>query len=99
MFTKYCVFVHTVFIFEIIIINRTREGKPETEKGKTMQVKTFTITNSFNQKERREAQVVLSIDEVPVGFGKVGTTGDYNIYSERSARDIQFAKMFFAVKR
>lgn len=35
MFTKYIIFVHTVFTFEIIIINRTREGKPETGKAKT----------------------------------------------------------------
>ena len=60
-----------------------------------MQIKSFTITNEFNQKELREARVVKSLREIPVGLGKVGRVGDYDIW----AKNLIFSKEYFAIKR
>ena len=64
-----------------------------------MQVTTITITNTFGQKERREARVVRSTRDLPIGLGKVGTANGYNIWADRSLSKIEYAKQIFAIKR
>lgn len=62
-----------------------------------MQIVTFSITNGFGQKERREAAVV-KLEELPVGFGKVGTVNGFSVYADRGASHMEYARRFFAVK-
>ena len=63
-----------------------------------MQTVTFTITNCFGQKERRVATVV-KLEDVPVGFGKVGKVNGLSILADRGASKIEYATRFFAVKK
>lgn len=60
-----------------------------------MQVKTFTVINEFNQKERREARVVKSLRDIPVGFGKVGSVSGFDIW----ATNLLFSKEYYAIKK
>lgn len=64
-----------------------------------MQVTTITIRNSFDQKERREARVVRSARELPVGLGKVGEANGYYIFADRSAKELEYAKSIYALKK
>lgn len=64
-----------------------------------MQVLTFTIKNTFGQKERREAKVVRSARELPVGLGKVGEVSGHLIFAERSLKDIEYANLIYAIKK
>ena len=66
--------------------------------GNAMQVTTFTITNTFGQKERREARVVRSVHDIPAGLGKVGTANGYSIWADRSLKMIEYAKRIYATK-
>ena len=64
-----------------------------------MQVLTFTIKNTFGQKERREARVVRSASEMPLGLGKVGEVSGHLIFAERSLSKIEYAKKIYAIKK
>lgn len=64
-----------------------------------MQVLTFTINNSFGQKERREAKVVHSARYLPIGLGKVGEANGHFIFADRSAKYIEYAKSIYAIKK
>lgn len=64
-----------------------------------MQVLTLTIKNTFGQKERREAKVVRSAKELPIGLGKVGEVGGHIIFADRSARYLEYAKTIYAIKK
>ena len=64
-----------------------------------MQVLTITIQNGFGQKERREARVVRSARDLPVGLGKVGEAGGHLIFAERSLSKIEYAKRIYAIKK
>ena len=63
-----------------------------------MQVTTITITNTFGQKERREARVLRSVKDVPVGCGKIGTANGYTIWADRAHSKIEYAKRIYATK-
>lgn len=56
----------------------------------------FRIKNTFGQIERREAKILRSDKDVPVGYGKVGTIKDYTLWSNRSAKNIEYAKEIYA---
>ena len=64
-----------------------------------MQVLTITIKNRFNQKERREARVVRSAQDLPVGLGRVGEAGGHLIFAERSLENLEYAKLIYAIKK
>lgn len=64
-----------------------------------MQVLTITIKNTFGQKERREAKVIRSAKELPVGMGKVGEASGHLIFADRSARYLEYAKSIYAIKK
>lgn len=59
---------------------------------------TITIINHFGQEELRKAQVVHSVDDIPVGCGKIGVFKDYTIWADRAPKMIEFAKRIYAVK-
>lgn len=63
-----------------------------------MQVTTITITNTFGQKERREARVVRSVRDIPVGLGKISVANGYTIWADRAPKMIEYAKRIYAVK-
>lgn len=64
-----------------------------------MQIVTITIRNTFGQKERREARVVKSARELPVGLGKVGEAAGYFVFADRSAEKLEYAKSIYALKK
>lgn len=64
-----------------------------------MQVLTFAIKNTFGQMERREARVVRSGKDLPLGLGKVGEVSGHLIFAERSLAKIEYAKKIYAIKK
>ena len=63
-----------------------------------MKTMTIRITNRFGQIEQREACIVRSVREIPVGLGKIGTADGYAIWCDRSPRMIEYAKRIYATK-
>lgn len=64
-----------------------------------MRVLTITITNCFGQQERREANVVRSARDLPIGLGKVGEARGHFIFADRGAKYIEYAKSIYAIKK
>ena len=64
-----------------------------------MQVLTITIMNGFGQKERREATVVRSARDLPIGLDRVGAAGGHLIFADRSAKNLEYAKSIYAIKK
>lgn len=62
------------------------------------QVTTITITNTFGQNECREARIVRSVKDIPVGLGKIGSANGYTIWADRAPSKIEYAKKIYAVK-
>lgn len=75
------------------------KNKSESKEGTKMQVLTIAIKNTFGQKERREARVVRSAKELPVGLGKVGEVNSYAIFADRAAAKLEYASAIFALKK
>ena len=59
---------------------------------------TVIITNQFNQREKRKATVVDSIADLPAGYGHIGSYNGFSLWSDRSLKNIEYAKSLFAIE-